>query len=261
MGLTLVSHKTGTHWDCSVPFTRRDLRDHILLLQDILGAGPINHAFWSIAVECHYYLFFPLLVWSWRKFGGEFTTFAAFAVSFIGARKVHLPFMAPALFPFFTLFALGMLGAALCFDERANWRRLRDGFPWLALVVLAPLSIRMLSTRFALYTDYPFGLACLGLLVGVGRSPQGKIRAALSWRPLVFIGGFSYSLYLIHAPLIQLFWQYVLHPLHLRDGATFLLLAFLGTPLFVAAAYGFYWVCERPFLTPALRRSAKLSEL
>jgi peptidoglycan/LPS O-acetylase OafA/YrhL len=38
---------------------------------------------------------------------------------------------------------------------------------------------------------------------------------AAGWRPLAFVGGFSYSLYLIHAPLLQLAWLAVVHPLGL----------------------------------------------
>lgn len=255
--LTLIGKPTGTHWDASVGFGKRDVLHHLLLMQDILGAGAINHAFWSIAVECHYYLFFPLLVWSWRKFGGVPTTFVAFVISFIGMKKAHLPFMHPALFPFFTLFALGMLSAALCFSERPQWRKWRDNVPWLAVsLIMTLLAIKTHRSRFSDYADFPFGIACFALLVAVSRSPEGKIRAVLSWKPLAFLGGFSYSIYLIHAPLIQLFWQYVLHPLRLSDSVTFLLLEFIGTPLFVAVAYGFYWFCERPFLTPALKRSA-----
>ena len=254
--LTLIGKKTGTHWDISVPFTLKDFRNLVFLLQDVKGGYPINHSFWSIAVECHYYLFFPLLVWLWRKVGGA-TLLTALAVSVLGARHFASPQVNPALFPFFTLFVLGMTGAALCFDERPNWRKWRDNVPWLAVALVAlALAVKMHHSRGAEYSDYPFGLACLAFLVAVGRSPESKIRAALSWRPLVFVGGFSYSLYLIHAPLIQLFWQYVLNPLRLGRDATFLLLVFAGTPLFVAAAYGFYWFCERPFLTPALKKAA-----
>ena len=258
LGLTLIRQKTGTHWDISLPVYPKAFLIRVLLLQDFyIDSYTINHAFWSIAVEWQYYFFFPVLVWGWRKMGGSAVMLAAFALSFAALKTIHYDRIHPALFPFFALFVFGMLGAALCFDERTSWRKWRDSVPWLAIAfVLFPLTFRLLMTRFAYAADYPFGLACLALLVAVGRSPEGKIRAALSWKPLAFIGGFSYSIYLIHAPLIQLFWQYVLRPLHLSDNATFLLLELVGTPLFVAIAYGFYWFCERPFLTPALKRSA-----
>ena len=253
---TLISKRTGTHWDCSVPFTMNDVRNHVLLIQDIGDAGKINHALWSISIECHYYLLFPLLVWGWRKIGG-WTAVAVFAIAVVGIKIVHLPYINEALFPFFALFAFGMLAETICFDERKTLRKLRDGIPWLSLaIIFALLTFRLLTTRYHELADYPFGIACLSLLIAVGRSPGGTIRKALNWRPLVWLGGFSYSLYLIHAPLIQLLWQYVLHPLRLSDNATFLLLIFTGTPLFVVAAYGFYWYCERPFLTSALKKSA-----
>jgi peptidoglycan/LPS O-acetylase OafA/YrhL len=87
-----------------------------------------------------------------------------------------------------------------------------------------------------------------GLLVVSSRDASNVLRRALSWKPLVTVGAFSYSFYLIHAPLLQLLWQYVAHPLGLDSPATFAVLMTLGLALVLAASYGFYRLLERPFL-------------
>jgi peptidoglycan/LPS O-acetylase OafA/YrhL len=65
---------------------------------------------------------------------------------------------------------------------------------------------------------------------------------------LAFLGTFAYSVYLIHAPLLQLVWQTLIAPVALTPGAAFSALVFIGVPLAVGAAYVFFLVCERPFV-------------
>ena len=63
------------------------------------------------------------------------------------------------------------------------------------------------------------------------------------------VGTFGYSLYLVHAPLLQVVSQYVLGPLHLPAFTGFVLLATAGPGVIVLFAYVFFQVCERPFMT------------
>ena len=70
------------------------------------------------------------------------------------------------------------------------------------------------------------------LLISAGRTQFNRARALLSGRPLVFLGTFAYSIYLIHVPIQQLFWQYALRPLKLAPLPTFgLLLVLRERPL------------------------------
>ena len=99
-----------------------------------------------------------------------------------------------------------------------------------------------------IFNDLLVGIATMAILISVCRDQNDPIRALLSAKPIVWVGTFSYSLYLIHAPLLQIIWQYLIHPLGLSSGQTFAMLSLAGGPLVVAAAYLFYLVCERPFL-------------
>jgi peptidoglycan/LPS O-acetylase OafA/YrhL len=93
------------------------------------------------------------------------------------------------------------------------------------------------------------------LLVASSRSADSTLSRVFSWKPLVFVGTFSYSVYLIHAPLLQILWQYVLHPLGAENAIIFGFLMTLGLVLILGASYLFFRVFEEPFMRAAKRRA------
>jgi peptidoglycan/LPS O-acetylase OafA/YrhL len=99
-----------------------------------------------------------------------------------------------------------------------------------------------------IYLEPLVGIGTVAVILYALRPGPNLVRSLLDWKPAMALGGFSYSLYLIHAPLIQLIWQYGVAPLHRSNGASFLLLLAVGTPLIVAAAWLFSLIGERPFL-------------
>lgn len=255
-----IGEKTGTHWDRSLPVTPQSLIVRLLLLQDLLGGSQINHVFWSIGLEWHIYFFFPALVFLWRRFGPAPATISAlvfgYGIWLVGAKANW-----PSLFLYFIgLFALGMLGATICFAKEERWISLRNRLPWLpAAAVLLALTAG-LSWKFGPsqprfhYTDLLIGLFALCLIVGTFQANTGALRRFFDWKPLVALGGFSYSLYLVHAPLLQIVWQVALRPLNLGRVPTFWLLLIFGTLASIGGSYLFYLACERPFLN---RRSSE----
>jgi peptidoglycan/LPS O-acetylase OafA/YrhL len=153
------------------------------------------------------------------------------------------------------LFTLGMLAATVAYSPAPFYARLRRA-PW-ALVALAGLAGVVVVSKVPLRNgellplyqgDYVVGFWATALLVYLATRPQSALHRLLSWQPLVWLGGFAYSIYLMHAPLIQVVWQYLLFPLHHDDTATFVVLALAGTPVIVANCYLFYAFCEKPFV-------------
>jgi peptidoglycan/LPS O-acetylase OafA/YrhL len=69
----------------------------------------------------------------------------------------------------------------------------------------------------------------------------------------VRLGAFSYSLYLIHFPLV-VFAQTLLNRFPLSIPMDFLVLTAIGVPTIMAIAYAFHFVFERPFLNAPVRR-------
>lgn len=257
-----IGQKTGTDWDVSLPVTMSAVVEHVLLLQDfsMTQSQAINYAFWSIAMECQIYLLFPLLVPLWRRYPPLLASVCVTLASLIALYALYptwigqLPFYSSIEFApqFFGLFAMGMFGASVYRSTSPVWRHMREWRVWDALALGSLALLFWLAPVIHWYVrDLIVGVATVGLLLAAARAGvRNPIHAALEWRPLVWIGGFSYSVYLIHAPLIQLLWQYGLRPLGFGLNAlpTYLALLAVGLPLIVAASWLFWWACERPFL-------------
>ena len=253
---TVIGEPTGTVWDVAIAIRSHDLISHLILTQDVFGTGRINYAFWSIATEVQIYLLFPALVWLWYRAGATWamlvTTAGAYTTAWLlagtrgGRAQTH----------FVALFALGMLAAAVSQMDAPKaldrWRHL----PWRALTMASAVAFAGLvlswgwleSTHHFPLLDGLVGVATCGLLV-MTAPPEGGLRRVLQWRPLVALGTFSYSLYLVHAPLLQVIWVYVLQPWRLSREMQFLVVLGAGLPMIVACSYLFHLVCERPFMT------------
>jgi peptidoglycan/LPS O-acetylase OafA/YrhL len=260
---TIIGKKTGNHWDLTLPANGKAIVTHLLLVQDLFkdSSARINHAMWSISVEWRIYFLFPLLVLFWRTRGPVLTTL----VGLIGSCLLVRLFMrfnwlntgSYGMCPqFIGLFILGMLGAELTYSRAPLSKSIRLALPWglvcaglLALVIsLKTLKIWRGTLMPDYLLDYFVGLFSMSLLVCAGTANSSLTQRALSWRPLAFVGTFSYSLYLMHAPFLQVLSQYVLTPLGFSPARTLVALVLLGTPIVVVFCYIFFHFCERPFL-------------
>jgi peptidoglycan/LPS O-acetylase OafA/YrhL len=154
---------------------------------------------------------------------------------------------------------MGVAACAVTNSDSAPWPMIRRSVPWkwICLISLAGFVIlkRFIGEedRASAIFDPAFGVVCALFLVVLSDSPRSLPRRCLQWKPLAFVGTFSYSLYLIHAPLIQLIWLYLVQPVGWNPIATFFGLVFLGSLLILSAAYLFFLVCERPFLISPTR--------
>jgi peptidoglycan/LPS O-acetylase OafA/YrhL len=260
-----VGADTGTHWDVSVPVTTNGIVAHMLLLQDVLHRGEINHPFSSIAVEWKIYFLFPLLLLLDKRIGALAATalvVTGSCLAFLGLRGTLLFGLTPH---YLGLFALGMLGASLTRGGGATavprivWPAAGGGLLLLAVVLMERGWGLRLSAPRALLLDVVVGLLTMVALVLCETRPQSGLCRLLSAKPLVSIGVVSYSLYLIHAPLLQVVWQYGLSDLGLVPSSTFVLLLGLGGPAILGASYLFFLLCERPFMSagaPAAKERA-----
>ncbi|WP_445354538.1 acyltransferase family protein [Microbulbifer sp. EKSA008] len=164
--------------------------------------NPLLHT-WSLAVEEQYYLFFPILmVLLWRnniRFGvvAALTTFSFFLADSLSTRFVNEAYY---LLPF-RMWEIGV-GALLAF-------RREDVMPlqrYASYIQIAGLLL-ILSCYFLIDSTLPWPslytlLPVLGAAMIIGWKSSGLINKLLSCRLLVKIGLISYSLYLVHQPVI-----------------------------------------------------------
>lgn len=252
----------GVYWDLALPTFQADvILAHLFVVHnmpwpsDPLLGMRINPPLWSIAVEMQIYLLFPLLLLLWRRAGAVAATGAALLAGIVPA-SLGLLTWPLSNGHYLGLFALGALGADVAFRWTGPAAARRA--PWLGLALAGAAAFAALIAlgRFSLPGDWwmkdtALGLAVLGVLVHATlteRSPQGRrplYIALLSARPLVLIGERSYSLYLIHAPILALVAAlFVGLPATLAYPLVFI----VGVPASVAAAWLFFELIERRFL-------------
>jgi peptidoglycan/LPS O-acetylase OafA/YrhL len=258
---TIIGQPTGTLWDVPVGVNRLAIVSHLLLLQDIFGTSKINYVFWSIAVEWQIYFLFPLFVWAWTKYGARTVVPIALLVGYglrLGFPESRLVRANPH---YIGMFVLGMLAAYVAQSGDERFTRLR--VPWraiaaVAFAVAAGLTLwlgwKWGADHFYIL-DFPVGILATSLLVSASR-PNAVLGRIFAWKPLVFIGTFSYSVYLVHAPLLQVLWQYVFHPAGLGFETMFACFMTVGLLLILGVAYLFFRVFEEPFMRSSAKRQA-----
>jgi len=85
------------------------------------------------------------------------------------------------------------------------------------------------------------------LIVGVATRPAGALTRLLSSRPLDGLGKISYSLYLIHLPILAVLAKKVAPHFVARGPHTYAFVVLVGVPLSLLAARFFAAVFEIPF--------------
>jgi peptidoglycan/LPS O-acetylase OafA/YrhL len=236
--------------------TAKALAVHGLLLQDLIGSATPNGAFWSIAVEWQIYFLFPVILWLGRKRSIE----VAVALTVVAALLAHeaaglgsplgkIDGLTPQ---FLALFALGILAVNL--GRAGAGPRLQRRLLALALVAFIAFvaaaivhgSEWMVDRYF--YVDLVFGVAvaCVLCVLFTGGVPAA--RRVLASRPSIRLGAFSYSIYLIHGPIVVALDEHVISGLDLPASARFALLLVIGLPLVLGLSYAFHRLFEAPFL-------------
>lgn len=250
--LTAAHGLTGTVWDNSLPLTAPQFLAHLALVHDLplgLKGGSINYPLWSIAVECQVYLFLPLIVPSLRRLGTAWTlgwTVGLGLLLHAGSRGL-LDSATPWYLGLFTLGAVAAREALA--RPRPFWRPLMTAL-WALIALVIAAKGKLFFAAYAPYLDTLIGLAAaLTMAATFQDAGARKFRLTrwLSWGPLARVGLFSYSLYLVHAPLLHAGDLVLTRLLHPGPVLMFLLLL-AATPLIVAAAYGFHLLFEKPFL-------------
>lgn len=202
------------------------LRD---LVFDTSGWQLFNLAFWTLGVEMHWYFVCPLLILLYVRAPAAFllTMPLLYALSFFP------PFGLPHVFELATLpcFMLGILAADLSFDRK---RALRYSLYVLPAVAFIEGVLHQVPKDFA---DPGWHLLPFLLVVMAASGPLARF---FSSRAMVLVGFASYSIYLVHLPVLGFFE---------RRGIT----SWAATLIALACGFLFWYYVERPFLRPEVR--------
>jgi peptidoglycan/LPS O-acetylase OafA/YrhL len=145
-----------------------------------------------------------------------------------------------------------MLAAEIGTSQQLRFCSLRERIPWTWLAVTLGVAIAAIC-YFAHNVpqracDLAVALFAAALMVAPLSAKGVLLRRALSVKPLVFLGAFAYSTYLLHLPLLRLLAHSGLISFTKDANGTFLRLV-STLPVVVLGCYVFYLVFERPFIT------------
>jgi peptidoglycan/LPS O-acetylase OafA/YrhL len=251
----LMGVRRGVHWDVTVPaWSLGVLRSHLLLIFNLSPqwAYKINHALWSIATESQIYVVFAIVLLPiWRRMGGVAPVI--FSLIFGVVMYYGVPSTHDARPWYLCLFAMGMWTAGIAFSDGKKsvpWGMIAAG---LIVVAAGTALARPVLSRHAWVPDVIVGMAASSLILfcfdhcnDVAGSRPIVLRI-LESRVAVWLGLISYSLYLIHPPIVALC-SIGLGRLGLSPAENLVLMLTVGVGVSVFFGWVFYVLIERWFI-------------
>ncbi len=232
--------------------------------------GPM----WSVSTEAEIYALFAFAFLPlWHLRGMRAVLPVAFLLGLLPHFALH-KWLDPVAPWYAGLFALGMTGAFIGFSPRPHWQKWRDNIAWgrlcggLSLCLLIAFLLKPARLpSYPLYIMEPLvGLAAMCGLIHYTRLLLARQANAdadivrpcllrfLESAPLVRVGLFSYSIYLMHAPLFALALP-LLRRLALPPYIGLLMVWVVCFPAVLLACYLFHCLFERPFMSGQGRRA------
>jgi peptidoglycan/LPS O-acetylase OafA/YrhL len=208
---------------------------------------------WTLAVEEHFYLLWPLVLLGVTNRYGLRTALRATLAICVAAllwravlAAAHAPISLLQIGSFERADAL-LYGCAAAIALRLGWRP-RAWMVWagLAVVALPTFAFNEDTYTTAVFESAAIAIGAAAVVVGLDYAAPAALRRCLSVRPIVYVGVLSYSIYLWHGPLMRVVKNMGYSSVGWRAVAA------LVSVLVAAASYRYL---EKPVRTWARRRS------
>lgn len=242
----VTSRQEGLPWSQYLPVTTENVAAHVFMIHNLSREWmyKINGVLWSISIEFQLYFLFPLIAAALWKLGARWVL--PVAVALVAVPLAARPELEKLYLWYGALFVLGMCGARWAFDTRLT----RPAYQPTLVVAAVSFIVSILSlqwTKELYWRDGLMGVAIVALLMAGVVRPTAPWTRWIGAKPLLWLGSFSYSLYLMHHPVLQVL--FVSRP----EWASTVTrqIGFLAAclPIILAVCYGFYLVFEKPFIS------------
>jgi peptidoglycan/LPS O-acetylase OafA/YrhL len=204
-----------------------------------------NPSLWSLPVEMEFYLLYPALLWAWRRFGTSSAVVVVGLVSAVAGGAVALGHEW-AMGSFALYWILWFSGAVLA-------QQLRDGTlpAWdrrMRVLLTTGVAVALLARGAGFHDAFDHmiwgGIFYLVTLWGLQqRDPLQRINATVK-RAGLFLGDISYSLYLVHFPVLLVVGALWVATFGEKPANLLVPIAFSTLP--IAVAYLMWRAVERP---------------
>lgn len=258
MALVAVAWWAGYQQNYVIRLGWDEILPHLLLQQG-------KEVFWAIPVEFAYYLVLPLVVILLQKplkghaFAGGMAVTAGVVLAGLWWPAQEAVANDIRLGPYLPVFLLGTLAALLHVRLQqaplwgGRWQMFMEVVAWgcfLSMFLTVPHWWGLLATGPVQPTHFHDAFLMYGLLLSLGLlamlNGRGWLRKVFELPPLRWLGHISFSLYLVHLPVILWVKKQALTQPSLQDSVPMqvglALLLTLGISLLT------YWLIERPFL-------------
>jgi peptidoglycan/LPS O-acetylase OafA/YrhL len=212
---------------------------------------PLLHT-WSLSVEEQFYLLWPLTLLLVHKLAGRrgmIVALALICVASLTLAQFWLTADRTAAFYMLPARAIELgLGALLVFLPALRHKALQNAATVVGVVaMLVPM---VLFTEETPFPGLPAMLPCIGAALFIAGA-QSQAAAPFRLGPVAWVGRISYSLYLVHWPLIVLWRAYFYRPIEELD-------AVLLAGLAVLLAWLQYTFIEQRFRHPVPGRNRRV---
>lgn len=260
LGLSLIvvwlvtSRQKGLPWAQYLPVTWENTLAHVFMVHNLRPEWmyKINGVLWSISIEFQLYFLFPVLVVVLWRYGRAALLWPLLALA---AALLWLYPPAWKLYVWFIpLFGLGMAAAQIGFDPRVTIRGNYRAWMTIALFFAALTVASIFAFKEVAVRDTLAGVAVAAVLAAGAVAPRRKVFRILGCKFLLWLGAFSYSLYLVHHLVLQVL--YVTRPSGVDQVSEKWLYLMSMLPVVLLVCWVFYWFFERPYAKakPAAKR-------
>lgn len=236
----------GMPFDQYRPVTPDVVQAHLFLYHNFREDWmyKINGVLWSISIEAQLYLFFPPLVAALNRLGRVITVLLAGGLAIALAPLWANPMKSYVWF--LPLFAAGMAGAHWAFRPHLDrGASPANGFlVGVAMFIASAISNWLKAPIYV--TDLLFGMGVVGGCYGLSTIEGSFTHRLLSNRAIVGLGTFSYSLYLMHHPILQVL--FAVRPSSAVGEAGIWTFLMLCLPVVLLGSWVFSLAFERPFI-------------